>query len=233
MKNIDYSLYLVTDRKLSLGRSNLEVIEAAVGGGVTVVQLREKEISTRDFYQEGLKIREFLRGRHIPLIINDRIDVALALDADGVHVGQEDMPLEMARKLMGPAKIVGVSVFTAEEARAAEAGGADYLGLSPIFVTATKPELLEQIGIAGIPAIREAVRIPLVGIGSMNETNAYDAVSAGLDGVAVVSGICSPKDVTAAARRIKVEVMKAKGVYINGVTPAELLENSDEAKRNR
>jgi thiamine-phosphate pyrophosphorylase len=198
-----------------------------------VVQLREKELNTRDFYFEGVKIRDFLRGRHIPLIINDRIDVALALDADGVHVGQDDMPLHMARKLMGPSKIVGVSVFTAEEARIAEAGGADYLGLSPIFVTATKPELTEQIGIAGILAIRDAVKIPLVGIGSMNETNAYDAVSAGLDGVAVVSGICSQEDVTAAARRIKVEVMKAKGVYINGVTPAELMESSDEAKRNR
>jgi thiamine-phosphate pyrophosphorylase len=221
-KMLDYSLYLVTDRKLSLGRSNLDIIEAAVAGGVTIVQLREKELPTRDFYAEGLKIRDFLRTWHIPLVINDRIDIALALDADGVHIGQDDMPLEIARKILGPQKIIGVSAFNPEEARAAEAGGADYLGLSPIFVTATKPELTEQIGITGIPPIRRAVKIPLVGIGSMNETNAYEAVSAGLDGIAVVSGIVSQPDPAAAARRIKAEIMRAKGLFLNGVTPGGL-----------
>jgi len=222
MATIDYSLYLVTDRKLSLGRNNFEIIEAAVEGGVTIVQLREKEQSSRDFYNEGIRIRDFLKARRIPLIINDRLDIALALGADGVHVGQEDLPLEIARNLMGSNKIVGVSVSSSDEAKAAEAGGADYLGLSPIFVTATKPELTRQIGISGITPIRKSVRIPLVGIGSMNETNAYEAVLAGLDGVAVVSGICSQKDVSAAARRIKKEVMRAKGLHLNGITPGEL-----------
>jgi thiamine-phosphate pyrophosphorylase len=218
----DYSLYLVTDRTLSLGRSNFEIIEAAIAGGATIVQLREKQLNARDFYGEGLKIRDFLKTRRIPFIINDRIDIALALDADGVHIGQDDLPLDVARKTLGRAKIIGVSVRSADEARAAEAGGADYLGLSPIFVTATKPELTSQIGIEGIPPIRQAVSIPLVGIGSMNETNAYDAVSAGLDGVAVVSGIVSQKDIASAARRIKKEVMRAKGLYLNGVAPGEL-----------
>lgn len=221
-KLIDYSLYLVTDRKLSFGRSNFEIIEAAIEGGVTLVQLREKESSTRDFYFEGLKIRQFLRSRRIPLIINDRIDIALALEADGVHIGQDDMPLDMARKIIGPDKIIGVSVSDEAGARDAEAGGADYLGLSPIFVTATKPELTHQIGIAGISPIRRATRLPLVGIGSMNEKNAFEAVNAGLDGVAVVSGIVSQDDVTAAARRIKAEVMRAKGLFLNGITPGEL-----------
>jgi thiamine-phosphate pyrophosphorylase len=137
-EKVDYSLYLVTDRALSLGRSNLEVIEAAVSGGVTLVQLREKEASTQEFYQEGLKIKDYLEAAHIPLIINDRIDIALALDADGVHLGQEDMPVDVARKILGPHKIIGASVFTKEEAAAAESMGADYLGLSPIFVTTTK-----------------------------------------------------------------------------------------------
>jgi thiamine-phosphate pyrophosphorylase len=219
---IDYSLYLVTDRRLSLSRSNLEVIEAAVAGGVTTVQLREKELSTREFYSEGLKIREFLKTRHIPLIINDRIDIALALDTDGVHIGQDDMALDVARKIMGPDKIIGISVMNAKEARAAEAGGADYLGLSPIFVTATKPELTREIGIKGIPPIRRAVKIPLVGIGSMNESNAFAAISAGLDGVAVVSGIVAQPNVTEAARKIKREIMRAKGLYLNGVAPGEL-----------
>ncbi len=225
-KTVDYSLYLVTDRKLSLGRGTLEVVAAAVDGGVTLVQLREKEFSTRDFYYEGLKIRDFLRTRRIPLIVNDRVDLAQALDADGAHIGKEDMPLLVARKILGPGKIIGVSVINAEEAQAAEAGGADYLGLSPIFVTATKPELSEQIGIEGIRPIRSAVRIPLVGIGSMNETNAFEAVSAGLDGVAVVSGIVSQPDPEAAARRIKAEVTRAKGLFLNGITP-------DEAKGER
>jgi thiamine-phosphate pyrophosphorylase len=219
---IDYSLYLVTDRKLSLGRTNLDVIKGALAGGVTMVQLREKELNTRAFYLETQTIKGLLKIRHIPLIINDRIDIALAIDADGVHIGQEDMPLELARKILGPDKIIGVSVSTVDEARAAEAGGADYLGLSPIFLTSTKPGLTKQIGIEGIRPIRRAVKIPIVGIGAMNATNAFEAVRAGLDGVAVVSGIVSQNDVTAAARIIKAEVMKAKGLFLNGIAPGEL-----------
>jgi thiamine-phosphate pyrophosphorylase len=210
-KTVDYSLYLVTDRALSLGRSNLEVIQKAVRGGVTIVQLREKQATTRVFYQEGLQIRDYLKTRNIPLIINDRIDIALALDADGVHLGQDDMPIDVARKILGPQKIIGASVFTSEEAKTAEALGADYLGLSPIFTTETKPELVGQIGIEGIPSLKEAVQTPVVGIGSMSQANAYEAVKAGLDGVAVVSAICSNEDPRAAAEAIKKEVLRAKG----------------------
>jgi thiamine-phosphate pyrophosphorylase len=209
-QEIDYSLYLVTDRALSLGRSNLEIIRAAVGGGVTVVQLREKQATTKGFYEEGLKIKDFLKLNGIPLIINDRIDIALALDAEGVHLGQDDMPVNIARLILGPYKIIGASVFTPEEARAAESLGADYLGLSPIFVTETKPELTEQVGTGSISLVSRSVQIPVVGIGSMNEANAYAAVRAGLDGVAVVSAICSQKDPKAAAAAIKAEVVRAK-----------------------
>ncbi|HVO85177.1 MAG TPA: thiamine phosphate synthase [Syntrophobacteria bacterium] len=210
-REIDCTLYLVTDRGLSLGRTNLDIVRAAVAGGVTLVQLREKGATTREFYEEGLKIREFLGEHNIPLIINDRLDIALALDADGVHVGQDDMPVGVARRILGDDKIIGASVFNAAEAREAEAAGADYLGLSPIFVTSTKPDLTAQIGIDGIAPIRQAVRIPLVGIGSMNAGNAFAAVRAGLDGVAVVSAVCSQRDPQGAARAIKAEVLRAKG----------------------
>ena len=210
-QRVDYSLYLVTNKSLSLGRGTLEVIQAAVEGGVTMVQLREKEATTREFYQEGLKIRDYLQSKSIPLIINDRIDIVLALDADGVHLGPDDMPVHVARTILGPAKIIGASVLTLDEARTAESLGADYLGLSPIFVTKTKPELAYQIGIEGIPFLRRAVEIPLVGIGSISKANAYQAVRAGLDGVAVVSAICSQPDPKSAAAAIKQEVMRAKG----------------------
>jgi len=208
---IDCALYLVTDRGLSRGRRNLDIIRSAVAGGVTMVQLREKEATTREFYQEGLKIKEFLGEHNVPLIINDRLDIALALDAEGVHVGQDDMPVAVARRILGDDKIIGASVFDVAEAREAEAAGADYLGLSPVFVTSTKPDLTAQIGIDGIAPIRQAVRIPIVGIGSMSAENAFEAVRAGLDGVAVVSAICSQRDPEAAARAIKVEVLRAKG----------------------
>ena len=214
---VDYSLYLVTDRSQSLGRSNLEVIRAAVEGGATLVQFREKQASAKEFYHEGQKIRDYLKFKHIPMIVNDRVDLALALDADGVHLGQDDIPVDVARRILGPQKIIGASVFTLEEAKIAELLGADYLGLSPIFVTETKPELVRQIGIEGIPSLRDAVRIPLVGIGSISESNAYEAVKAGLDGVAVVSAICSREDPKAAAEAIKAEVMRAKRQLL-GVT---------------
>lgn len=209
-RGIDYSLYLVTDRKLSLGRSVLDVIKAAAEGGVTLVQLREKDLNSKEFYEEGLRIKTFLNRCNIPLIINDRIDIALAIEADGVHLGQEDLPLSIARKILGPDKLIGVSVFTPEDARRAEEMGADYLGLSPIFLTSTKPELANQIGLEGIRPIREATDLPLIGIGSLNETNAFSVVRAGLDGVAVVSGICARPDIRAAAEKIKQEVMRAK-----------------------
>jgi thiamine-phosphate pyrophosphorylase len=187
-----------------------------------VVQLREKILGSKDFYEEAMKVKGILKNRHIPLIINDRVDIALAVHADGVHIGTEDLPVGVVRSLAGPDMIIGVSVFAPNEARLAEQLGADYLGLSPILITATKPELIHQIGIEGIPVIRKATSIPIVGIGSMNATNAYEAVSAGLDGVAVVSGIVSQKDVISAAKAIKAEVMRAKGLYLNGIAPGEL-----------
>jgi thiamine-phosphate pyrophosphorylase len=207
---MDYCLYLVTDRGLSQGRSNLEIIRMAVRGGATAVQLREKEAVTREFLKEALLARAYCHEQGVAFIINDRIDIAQAVDADGVHLGQDDMPIDYARKIIGYSKIIGISAFDVDEAVAAENDGADYLGVSPIFTTSTKPELEKAVGLEGLRKIRKAVKIPLVGIGSMNQTNAYDVIRAGANGVAVISGIVSADDPGQAASEIKREILRAR-----------------------
>jgi thiamine-phosphate pyrophosphorylase len=206
----DYSLYLVTDRGLSKGRTNMEVVEAAIKGGVTVVQLREKHATTREFLDEALKVREYCLEKNVLFIINDRLDIAQAVDADGVHLGQDDLPIEYARKFLGPEKIIGVSAFNQTDAIAAEKAGANYLGISPIFTTPTKPELETGIGIEGLRKIRKSVKIPVVGIGGLGSSNAYDVITAGADGIAVVSAIVSAIDPRQAAAEIKAEIERAR-----------------------
>jgi len=203
---IDYSLYLVTDAGLSRGRTHAEVLTAAVRGGVSVVQYREKSGTTRRMVEEARVLRELCRAAGVPFIVNDRIDVALAVDADGVHVGQDDMPASRARELIGRGKILGVSAGTPEEARIAERDGADYIGASPIFATPTKPDAPAPMGIEGLRLLARAVSIPVVAIGGMNEHNARSIIEAGAAGVAVVSAIVGAEDVEAAARNISVAV---------------------------
>jgi thiamine-phosphate pyrophosphorylase len=210
LKNIDYSLYLVTDRGLAGGRSNFEVVKAAVEGGATVVQLREKDCSTREFVQQALAIKDFLRNRRIPLIINDRLDVAQAVKADGVHLGQTDMPLEMAKEILGDSMIIGISAESLEDAIAAERGGADYLGVSPIYATPTKTDTAPPLGLAGLREIRKAVRLPLVGIGGLNRQNCAEVIRSGADGVAVVSAIVAADDPEAAATVLKKIITEAR-----------------------
>jgi thiamine-phosphate pyrophosphorylase len=193
------ALYLVTDRMLARGRPLEEVVAAALLGGVTMVQLREKECSTREFIALAERILPLTRARHVPLIINDRVDVALAVDADGVHLGQSDMPCATARRLLGPDRIIGLSVESTEQAEAAQACDADYLGVSPIHTTPTKPELETGLGLDGLRRIRALSRHPLVAIGGMNAHTIPGALSAGADGVAVVSAICAADDPEAAA----------------------------------
>ncbi len=200
---IDWSLYVITDAKLSRGRSHLEVIRAAIAGGATVVQYREKEGTTRQMIGEARALRELARQAGIPFIVNDRVDIALAVDADGVHVGQDDMPAPLARKLMGPGKIVGVSVDNLEQALQAEEDGADYVGAGPIFATPTKPDAAPPIGLEGLAEICRRVSIPVVAIGGINERNAAAVIAAGAAGVAVVSAIVAAPDVEAAARRLR------------------------------
>jgi thiamine-phosphate pyrophosphorylase len=212
---IDYSLYLVTDRGLACGRPTLEIVQAAVHGGVTCVQLREKECSTREFIEQALAIKAFLKARGVPLIINDRVDVAMAVAADGVHLGQSDMPLTAAREILKGAMIIGVSAESIQDAIDAERGGADYLGVSPIYATPTKTDTGPPIGLSGLRAIREAVKIPLVGIGGLNRGNSNDVIRNGGDGVAVVSAIVGAADPGQAARDLKRII---DGVRRNDVT---------------
>ena len=208
--NIDYSLYLVTDRGLARGRSTLEIVRAAVHGGATVVQLREKDCSTRDFIEQALTIKEFVKDRGVPLIINDRVDVAQAVKADGVHLGQTDMPLGMAKKILGDSMIIGISAESQQDAVEAEKGGADYLGVSPIYATPTKSDTALPLGLEGLREIRKAVRLPLVGIGGLNRDNAAEVIRSGADGVAVVSAIVAADDPQTAADAIKQTIKEAQ-----------------------
>jgi thiamine-phosphate pyrophosphorylase len=210
---IDYSLYLVTDRGLARGRAMLDIVRAAVQGGVTCVQLREKTCATREFIEEALAVKEFLRSRGVPLIINDRVDVALAVGADGVHLGQKDMPLAAARAIVTDTMRIGISAESLADAVAAQQGGADYLGVSPIFATPTKTDAAAPLGLVGLQAIRRAVDIPLVGIGGLNRQNAAAVVRCGADGVAVVSAIVAAADPEQAARELLQAIRSARRTW--------------------
>jgi thiamine-phosphate pyrophosphorylase len=212
IRNIDYSLYLVTDRGLARGRSNIEIVTAAVRGGVSVVQLREKDCSTREFIEQGLAIKKILKDHGVPLIINDRLDVAQAVDADGVHLGQTDMQLAFAKRILGDSMIIGISAESVQDAIEAEKGGADYLGVSPIYATPTKTDAAPALGLDGLREIRKAVRLPLVGIGGLNTENAADVIRNGADGVAVVSAIVAADDPETAAGSLKKIIAGARQV---------------------
>ena len=193
-------LYLVTDRTLSGERPLEEVVARAVRGGVSIVQLREKEASTRFFVEAAARMKQLLDPLGIPLIINDRVDVALAVGAAGVHIGQEDMPYPLARRLLGPRAIIGLSVETEEQVLEAEAYDVDYLAVSPVFLTPTKTDTRGSWGLEGLARVRRLSRHRLVAIGGLNAANAAQAIAAGADSIAVVSAICAaPNPETAAA----------------------------------
>ncbi|MEE4243458.1 MAG: thiamine phosphate synthase [Desulfopila sp.] len=198
----DYSLYLVTDRRLSLGRSNQEVVAAAVAGGVSCVQLREKNLDTRSFVAEAEALMSLLQPLRIPLIINDRVDIALAVGADGVHLGQNDMKIEDARRLLGNSKIIGISAECLDHAVRAEKAGADYIGISPVYATATKADTAPPLGPEGVAEIRRRVRLPLVAIGGIHRENSATVLQAGADGLAVVSAIVQAASPQEAAREL-------------------------------
>jgi len=195
-------IYLVTDRGLCRNRPLPEIILQAVQGGAAYVQLREKDLPTRAFVEEARAIKKILEPYRVPLIINDRIDVALACGADGVHIGQEDMPYEIARKLMGDEAIIGLSVETWEDVEAAQRLDVDYIGVSPVFATPTKTDTKEPWGLEGLKKIKSFSRHPLVAIGGINEVNARAVVSAGADCLAVVSAICAADSPEVATRKI-------------------------------
>ena len=199
-KDTDYRVYLVTDRALCLGRSLEDVVLEAVRGGAGVVQLREKDARTRDFLALARRLVDTLQPRGIPVIINDRADIALASGAAGLHVGQSDLPPEDARRLMGPDAIVGLSVETPEQLEAAALQDIDYVGLSPIFATPTKTDTARPWGLDGLRRARAASSLKLVAIGGIHFANARQVIAAGADSLAVVSEICSAPDPAYAAQ---------------------------------
>ena len=200
---VDWSLYLVTDKDLALGRPVEDIVSAALKGGVSIVQIREKDKSTRDFLAQAEKIHRLCRDYHVPLIVNDRIDVAMAIGAEGIHIGQSDMPYAVARQLVGPDVLIGLSVENMDHVSAAESWDVDYYGVSPIFSTPTKTDVYTEWGIQGLQNLRWKSQKPLIAIGGLNASNAAEIVRAGADGVAVVSAIMSAPDPEIAAHDLK------------------------------
>lgn len=194
MKNVDWRLCLVADADFARGMDLLDKIVRSVRAGATIVQIRAKNLPTKDFLDLSLAVAAKLSKVRVPLIINDRLDVALAGQASGVHLGQDDMPLEYARTLVGHGRLIGISVATVEEAHRAEHGGADYIGAGPVFATSTKGCPRPPIGLNGLKKIREAVKLPLLAIGGINVQNAAEVMKAGADGIAVVSAIMNAPD---------------------------------------
>ena len=189
MNNIDLSLYLVTDNSDDVEKF-LKTIEEGIKGGVSVVQIREKTADTLDFYNLALKVKEITTKYNVPLIINDRVDVALAIDADGVHVGQSDMPCNVTRRLIGEDKILGVSAATIEEAKKAQRDGADYIGTGAVFPTQTKKDA-DSVTKQQLKEIVESIDIPVVAIGGITLENAIELKDTGIPGLSVVSAIMS------------------------------------------
>jgi thiamine-phosphate pyrophosphorylase len=200
---LDPRLYAITDARVARGRDQVELLRAAIRGGVTMVQLRDKELPARDQYELGRRLRELTRAANVPLIVNDRIDLALAIDADGVHLGQDDLPPRVARALLGHGRIVGVSAGNAEEFELIRREGADYVGTGPFAATGSKADAGAAIGPAGLRALREITNLPMVAIGGIGPANVAAAMATGADGVAVISAVLGADDPERAAAELR------------------------------
>ena len=201
-EDIDYSVYLVTDRRDKTDEEFLNIIEEAIKGGTTIVQLREKTASTKEFYELALKVKEITSRYGVPLLINDRIDIALAVDSEGVHIGQDDMPADIAREIIGEEKILGVSASTVEEAKKAEIDSADYIGSGAVFPTATKDDA-DSVSKEELKEIADSIDIPVVAIGGITIENAHTLKGSGIAGFSVVSAIMSAEDPKEASGKLK------------------------------
>lgn len=210
MSRSPYRLCLVTDRDLARGRPRIDLVMAAVAGGVSMVQLREKDLDTRAFLEEARALKALLFPLGAPLLINDRIDVALACGADGVHVGQSDMPVEVARALLPKGAIIGLSITGEEDIRRPDAQAADYLGVGPIFAQSTKPDATPPLGVAGLRALRALTDKPMMAIGGITAHNAAPVLAAGADGLAVVSALVAADDPQVAARAFDARLRAAE-----------------------
>ena len=201
-EDIDYSVYLVTDRRNKTDEEFLNIIEEAIKDGTTVVQLREKTASTKEFYELALKVKEITSRYDVPLLINDRVDIALAVDSEGVHIGQDDMPADIAREIIGEDKILGVSASTVEEAKKAEKDSADYIGSGAVFPTATKDDA-DSVSKEELKEIVDSIDIPVVAIGGITVENANTLKGSGIAGFSVVSAIMSAEDPKVASKKLK------------------------------
>lgn len=208
----DLGVYLVADPTATRGRALVDVVAAAARGGATIVQLRDKDGGGRAMVEAARALVALLRPLGIPLVVNDRVDVAVAAGADGAHVGQSDLPAADARALLGPAAIVGVSATTAAEARAVDAAVADYVGAGPVFATGSKADADPPTGLDGLAAIRAATPLPVVAIGGITIANAPSVIAAGADGVSVISAICGADDPEAAARALAAAVRSGRPI---------------------
>lgn len=206
---VDYSLYLCTDRGLMTADTIEEAVELAIKGGATVIQLREKECSGREFLEIARSIKEITDAYEVPLLINDRLDIAMAVDADGVHLGQKDIPAQAARELLGADKIIGVSAYCAELARQAERDGADYIGAGDVFGTSTKSGT-HHVSRDELVKICRSVSIPVVAIGGVNQENVEELAGTGIDGVAVISALLGAKNITEAAENMSAKIAAVK-----------------------
>jgi thiamine-phosphate pyrophosphorylase len=199
-----WRLMVLTDRAPPRDRDATEVVRAAIAGGADAIQFRAKAGPDRRLFEEAFAVRELCRAAGVAFVVNDRIDLALAVDADGAHVGQEDLPAAVARRLLGPHRLLGVSAATPAQARQAEADGADYLGVGPVFeARSTKPDAGPPIGLAGLAAVCRASRLPALAIGGISPANARDAIAAGAAGVAAISAVVAAADIAAAARALR------------------------------
>jgi len=208
---INYSIYLVTNSELMSTETVEQAVEQAIKGGCTLVQLREKKLSSLDFYKTALKVKTITDHYNIPLIINDRVDIALAVDAAGVHVGQSDLPAKIIRNIIGNDKILGISASSLTEAMQAEKEGADYLGVGAMFITGTKTDA-ELVSLESLKEIKRTTSLPIVAIGGINKDTIPLLADTGIDGIAVVSAIISEKDIFMAASKIKSLFLSINGV---------------------
>jgi len=211
LDRIDWRLCFIADSEAAAGRDILKLVAEAVDGGATIIQIRGKKWTNREFLDVGLKAARFLRPKKIPLIINDRVDIALACEADGVHLGPDDMPLFYARRILGKNRIIGISVSIPGEAKAAEKEEADYIGAGPIFRTSSKKDIGPILGLEGLRKIREKVKIPILAIGGISAANAAGVISAGADGVAVISAITAAGN----PKQVAIEIIESIGKIRN------------------
>ncbi|HUM78261.1 MAG TPA: thiamine phosphate synthase [Methanoculleus sp.] len=205
-----YDLYVITDETVGRGRSHAELAAQAVDGGADVIQLRDKRLPAPDLLEAATAVRKITRDSGALFIVNDHLDLALRVGADGVHLGAADIPLPEARSLSPPSFIIGASVGSVAGALRAEAAGADYVALSPTFATGSKSDAGPGLGLFVLSAIRAAVSVPLIAIGGINAGNVADVIAAGADGVAVISAVVGEDDVTAAARDLRARIAAAK-----------------------